>query len=355
MGSSLWKRWRLAAALIAGVSGAASAQVVNNGGAVATSLDVRTLTTGTVLDVTPTVSPDGRYVTLRMQPAFSSLEGIDTFTIPGVPGGAPVIGLGGVQAAPRLPELDRMLKAPAVVPDSLRQAPRVLAFDPAKAGVQAPPKIETGAGVIFVENDKRLLGAKTPAMKLASGGSLAEATRQISSATRTNLVLSVRAFQQAGIDTRAPLTVDLPAGTLRDTLDGLLKAGAPGQPLVVTAEDNVVTITTQAQADHAVVTKTYYMEDLLKNAPLWMDRAAGAGAGEKLQQSGDKNGSTNLLELITSTVRPEIWKSNGGKVGEIFQLDNRITIKAPQSVHATLEGPKHYNPNAAPLYVNYGQ
>jgi hypothetical protein len=60
------------------------------------------------------------------------------------------------------------------------------------------------------------------------------------------------------------------------------------------------------------------------------------------------------MELIVRSVRPEIWKVNGGKICEIFQLDNRITIKAPESVHAILSGPKHYNPNQVPKYIIYG-
>ena len=63
----------------------------------------------------------------------------------------------------------------------------------------------------------------------------------------------------------------------------------------------------------------------------------------------EKSGvSTSIIEIITSAVRPEIWKVNGGKIGEISQaVNDRVTITAPASVHAILDGPKHYNPNAS--------
>ena len=65
-------------------------------------------------------------------------------------------------------------------------------------------------------------------------------------------------------------------------------------------------------------------------------------------------GSTNILELITDTVRPEIWVNHGGK-SEVYAVGNQVTIKAPASVHALLDGPKVYNPNKVNSYVQYGQ
>ena len=63
--------------------------------------------------------------------------------------------------------------------------------------------------------------------------------------------------------------------------------------------------------------------------------------------------STNILDVVTDTVRPEIWKNHGGK-SEIYMVGNKVTIKAPASVHALLDGPKVYNPNKMDSYVNYG-
>jgi hypothetical protein len=65
--------------------------------------------------------------------------------------------------------------------------------------------------------------------------------------------------------------------------------------------------------------------------------------------------TTSITDLITSTVRPEIWKVNGGKIGEIAIVGDRVTIKAPQSVHALLDGPTRYNPNKVPMYIGYSQ
>ncbi|HVT79408.1 MAG TPA: hypothetical protein VHM90_02025 [Phycisphaerae bacterium] len=88
--------------------------------------------------------------------------------------------------------------------------------------------------------------------------------------------------------------------------------------------------------------------DLSKAPP---SAAATTEAPKPKPATGD---STNILEVITDTVRPEIWRNHGGK-GEIALVGNRVTIKAPASVHALLDGPKVFNPNKVPAYVNYGR
>ncbi len=172
-------------------------------------------------------------------------------------------------------------------------------------------------------------------------------------------MLGSAAIRQAKIDNRAPLKLDLPVGTLKETLGKLLTQAAPEERWVVNAEDKVIFITTEAQADNMVVTKTYPEIDLIKNAPRWLSTRVNLGAMKEKDPNapGEKGapsvGSSNIMLLITQTLRPEIWKMNGGKVGEIYEVGDKVTITAPITVHALLEGPTHYNPNAAPLYIDY--
>jgi type II secretory pathway component GspD/PulD (secretin) len=53
---------------------------INGGGATGTNLNIQTLSTGVVLDVTATVSADRRYVVMTIHPTLATLDGIDTFT-----------------------------------------------------------------------------------------------------------------------------------------------------------------------------------------------------------------------------------------------------------------------------------
>jgi len=352
--------------LAAGAS-AASAQVIGPGGTITgTNLTVSTLTTGVVLDASVSVSADRRYVTMGIKNSYSSLEGFQTFNFGN----------------------------PAGVPSAVGVAP--IPFRPAVVG-----------RVTFVENDKKLLATPVPALALKDV-SLKEGVAKIADTTKANVVLGFRGLEQAGVDLKKTHSFTTAAGTMKDALLSMIKTAAPEVDLVVTADEGVVQIVSQAQGDTNVISRTYYLQDLLSNLPRIVgnqtdlgtlkdktdaapqkpaaipegpagvlppavagpgrkDNAplaaasvapAAANAPQKLSpsdKSGGKNSySTNITELITSAVRPEIWKVNGGKIGEIAVVGERVTITAPASVHAILDGPRHYNPNAVPMYVGYG-
>jgi hypothetical protein len=322
---------------------------VNGGAVTATNLTVSTLNSGVVLDVTPNISADGRYVTVGVHNGFSALDGIQTFNLNGAYVGA---------------------------------------FRSAQFGK-----------IIVVDNDKKLLETPVAAMTLKDV-SLKQAVRKLADQTKSNLVLGVRGLEQAGVDLAALHTFALENGKMKDALLSLVKTAAPDTDIVITAEDSVVQIMSQAQADTNVITKTYYMEDLLGRIPQivstktdletmkdktdkpatkpptqiplgprgilppayggiareWVKEQQDLDSGAIISPSKKKqpvNYSTNIIEIITSAIRPEIWKINGGKIGEIAVVNDQVTIKAPASVHALLDGPKFHNPNAAPVYVNY--
>jgi hypothetical protein len=330
----------------------------------ATSVQVSTLTTGMSLQVSAAVSGDGRYVTMNVDPQFSNLEGLDTIVVQNPNGAGTLLQAIGNRRVP---------------------------FRPAQVGK-----------ITFVEKDKPLLAARVPALTLPAT-SLKAAVRQLAESTKSNIVLGLKGLQEAGVDPNAPHDFAVPAGTTRESLVALLQAAAPQLDVVITAEEKVISVATQAQADNTVVTKTYYLEDLLANLPRFvspetnLDEIGGrpvnasldfSGAGSRSNasvpsgpygnlaayrnspiapapdlatgrgrrgQARKPSPSTNITELITATVRPEIWKVNGGAIGEIGVVGNRVTIRAPQSVHALLEGPSHYNPNKVPVYIGYGQ
>jgi hypothetical protein len=328
----------LALAALLAAPRAASAQALG-GNAIGVSLTTNTLSTGTVLSVGGAVSPDGRYVTLSVQPTFASLEGFDTYSSGGVFSQTTAAGL------------------------------HAIPFRPAVVGK-----------VTVVENDKKLLGKslKPTALKDIS---LKAAARKLADAADANLVLGIRGLEQAGVDVNAPHTFTLPpGGTLKDALLAILQSALPEQDMVITADDGVVQVVTQAQADNTVVTRTYYLDDLLANLPrvvpntmdlgtLRDDKTPAAAAAPKPvaraatparpvpakhpppKRPAANSSAADVLRLITASVRPEIWKMNGGKIGEISLVGDRVIVTAPQSVHAILDGPRHHDHNAVPMYI----
>jgi hypothetical protein len=235
--------------------------------------------------------------------------------------------------------------------------------------------------VTFVDNDKPLLATPIKPLEI-KGASLKAAMRKLSEATKKNLVLGDRGLQQAGADLNATYDFILkPADpkvpfTIKDALLSLVQTAMPETDIVITSEDKVITVVSQAQGDQALVTRTYFLNDLLANMPRFVAGGTdlgkigpGAAAAPKnasnpaLQsdsppaqspKSARSSGPTSVLDVITSTVRPEIWKANGGK-SEIYMVNDRVTIKAPASVHALLDGPKTHNPNRMDSYVPYGR
>jgi hypothetical protein len=335
----------------------ARGQFVNNaGGVTGTSINVRTLVTGTVLSVTPAASPDGRYVGMSINPQFSTLDGVDTFvlsnpTSAGATGG--VAGNGTMQAV------------------AIKRIP----FRPAVYGK-----------VTCVDNDKPLLAASVKAQTW-SGISLKEAVNKLADASHENMVLGNRGLEQAGVDVNTRHDFSIPAGSVKDALLAILRVGVPNTNMVISSEDRVVQVMTQAQADQVLITRTYYLQDLLANMPRFVAadtnlydvgggttgghvtgvEAAAADTGRAFDVSkplekrdspvkaAKKTGnSTTILDVITDTVRPEVWVNHGGK-SEIALVGDRVTVKAPASVHAILDGPKVYNPNKINSYVDYGR
>jgi hypothetical protein len=327
-----------------------------NGTATGTSIQVQTLTTGNTLEVGGAVSADGRYVTMNVDPQLSSLDSIDTFVVPG--NGTVVGGSSNGAAGIFLPAGTQAI--------GIRRVP----YRPAQIGP-----------VLLINKDDRLLVAKVPHMSLKET-SLQDAIRKIAQASGKNIVLGIRALEEEGVNTASPRDFEIQEGTVRSAIFSILRTATGDLPMVVTSEENVVTVVTQSQADNEVITRHYYLDDLLGNIGRWMaggtdlgDIPSRFGIGAKSTdlssppdpaEYGKPTGlfidkekakappiSTNIADLITSTVRPEIWKVNGGKIGEIGVAGNIVVIRAPRSVHVLLDGPRRYDPNRVPLYVGY--
>ncbi len=193
--------WLAAAGTALGATAAHAQVIPANNGYVGTNLTVSTLTTGMVLDATSAISPDGRYITLKVKPQFSQLEGIDTFqvgpmqvNVPGTVGVPPAAGAGalaaaaarragaatpaGVQATP----LGAVAYPPASLIDGFGPAanrgplpvPASAAPNATREALTAQPRVNQDGVpyrpaqvgmVLFVETDKTLLPTMAAALR----------------------------------------------------------------------------------------------------------------------------------------------------------------------------------------------
>jgi|GEM_PF-1708495 len=279
-----------------------------------TSTTVSTLTTGTVLDARASVSPDHRYVTIGIRPQFSQLDGIDTFSNVGT-----------------------SLSGGASLPRTINNG----------FGANYRPAVVDN--ITFIEKDPTLLNRKLPAAELKAT-TLRQAAAQLGQSAKTNVVLSTRALQQANIDDKATFDLALEECTLREAVIALLAVAVPHEPMVITADDNVIFLTTQAQADLQMVSKTYDLAVLQARAPRFLKKAQELAARKKVEPvySGDffskpvnpptikpSFDSNDIIAQITNHVRPELWRVNGGK-SDITQHGQKVSINAPASMHVFL-------------------
>jgi len=155
-------------------------------------------------------------------------------------------------------------------------------------------------------------------------------------------------LEAAGVTRDTPVTLTLGRAPTRVVLKYLLRGLPKAEPLAWYVDDGIVRITTQAEADKDMVVVVYDVRDLLVEVPDFFlgggNNGGGAGAGGGGFGGGNNRGNGNgnaddrgeaLVELITRTVRPDVWERNGGQATiELFQ--GQLVIKAPRSVHAQL-------------------
>ncbi len=220
--------------------------------------------------------------------------------------------------------------------------------------------------VIFVLNDPSLLRHRLPKLVFHQQ-TLAEILNEFSVLTNTNVAAGWAAMTQAGMQASRRLTLRLPGQGYKLDLVAALKAFAPRVRMVISADQNVIFVNTQAADNQHLIMRTYWLPDLIANIPRYVnpnsfhrgknnitsvpqtpkdasDVNSAPGRGNKIHPQ------TNIIQIITNHVEPKIWANHGGKA-TISQVGNKVIVIAPASVQALLQGPSHYNPNAVPLFM----
>ncbi len=231
--------------------------------------------------------------------------------------------------------------------------------------------------VIFVQNEPSLLEHVLPPM-VFHHKTLSEVLSTFSTLTNTNVAAGWAAMAHAGIKFNRRLTLRLPGQGYKLDLVAALKSFAPNVRMVISADQNVIFVNTQAADNQHLIMRTYWIQDLIANIPRYINpqsfgkkrpaegshgkrapqehaaggptKAAKASGNRSAGQSNPPSMERNILQLITDHVEPKIWLNHGGKA-TISQVGNKVIVIAPASVQALLQGPSHYNPNAAPLFM----
>jgi hypothetical protein len=209
---------------------------------------------------------------------------------------------------------------------------------------------------------RTVLDRSLPETKFA-GVTLGDAIDFIRDVGGINIHVNWKALEEQGVTADTPVNVRLRSVSVRKLLTLLLNEAGGGDALTFYVDEGVVEITTRELADKKVYTKVYPVEDLVMEVPEFTDppnfnlqnttqqggQGGGGGSGGQSifgtagneQERGKANATTReergeqLVQLITETVRPDVWAVNGG-TATIRYFRGSLIVTAPRSVHEAL-------------------
>jgi uncharacterized membrane protein YgcG len=214
-----------------------------------------------------------------------------------------------------------------------------------------------------------------------TGVGLGDAIDFIRDVSGANIVVNWKALAEAGVTPDTPVNLRLHNVSVRKVLAALLQQAGGGDQLTFVASEGVIEITTQQIADARLITKVYPIDDLLVEVPDFTDapnfdlanrggggssggggggsRGGGGGGGGRGGGGGGGGGGglfgnamnnqqqtkvktkeergQEIIDLIVNTVRPDVWKDNGG-TASVRYFNGSLIVSAPASVHELLGG-----------------
>ena len=155
----------------------------------------------------------------------------------------------------------------------------------------------------------------------------------ISNATGRTIILDKGALDEAQInyDTPVSFPVKTPVAT-RTVLRSVL-----GQlNLTYVVRDNVIQVTSQMRAKDMMVTRSYYIGDIVLASGLF---GGAAQWGTALDQAQLAQNVAGVVEMITNSIDPTSWQGKGGTGAIGFNIPTMsLIIRQSAEVHAMIRG-----------------
>ncbi len=172
--------------------------------------------------------------------------------------------------------------------------------------------------------------------------------------TGVNIFVNWRALEGAGIEMGAPVNLNLanvPAQrAIRLILD---QVGGDLVPLAFTVDEGVVTISTKENIQKSTNIQTYDIRDLLVQVPNFTDAPdfdlvnitgnrglEGGQDGQLFEQDEDAEEGLDrgqmverIMTLVRETVDPEGWRSAGGLVSSMSELNGSLIVNTTSQNH----------------------
>lgn len=159
-----------------------------------------------------------------------------------------------------------------------------------------------------------------------------EAVQMVSNLVDQPLYLDKKALEDAGLDVKRPVSV--PGGVTARTA---LRAVLQSLGLTYIIKDGVIQVVTLEQAKGTLVTRSYYLGDVLSNGPL--SGAVRWGPVADYEQS--TRNAEMIVDAVTKSIDPMVWSSGPGRgPATIFfhAPTMSLIVRAPTEVHAAITG-----------------
>ncbi len=218
----------------------------------------------------------------------------------------------------------------------------------------------------FAGTARSAINSVLPQTKLL-GTPLSEAIGFIRDVSGANINVDWKALEAINISKETQVNVNLRNARVGKILSQVLAEASGSDLLTYYIDGDIIEITTRAEADKKLVVVVYYVDDLLSlddtfnysalNSFSPASSGGGSGgsgggssgssaifSGGSANQSNTNDAATkdqkakNLIKLIETMIRPEVWKDNGG-AAQIEYFNGNLIIAAPRSVHELIGGP----------------
>ncbi len=202
------------------------------------------------------------------------------------------------------------------------------------------------------------------------GQTLADAIGFLSDATGANIVVDTRTLDAAGVDRTTPINLRFRNVKVSKALSEILTIVGGQTKLGYNIDQGVITVSTvdKLNTSETPPTEVYDIRDLLVTIPNYTIQdisgianqsssgggvtiggtsTGGGGIGNSLAQSGGGGSSSvsgnqgttqtqkqlmdNVVSLVTTTVDPTSWKTTGGTIGAISELEGTGQIVVTQT------------------------
>jgi hypothetical protein len=233
------------------------------------------------------------------------------------------------------------------IPVTLAAVLAVPAFVRAEAPLRAPTNVRKAPSMLD----------RTVGQVNLDKVTLADAIDFLRDSAGVNLHVNWKALESAGVSRDVPVSIRLSNLPVRKALTYVLNAAPPATWFL---DDGVIEVTTQELADKHMYTRVYPIDDLVMDIPDFYGpqfnlQSAAQGSGQSGGgQSPFQNSNTQqqpqqqprptrdergqqIVDLVTQSIRPDIWKVNGGPA-TIAYYHGSLVVTAPRQVHEAIAG-----------------